>query len=134
MRKRIVTLSVIFAAGLGSLALAQAETASPPPDRCFFVNNFENWKASDARTIYIRVNTNRYYRLNLAGECPAMLWPDARLITVWRGSNVVCDALDWDLKVSNGPLREHFTEPCIVKTMTALTSAEASAIPKEFKP
>lgn len=133
MRKRTVTVLAMVAAAAGSLALAQAESPPPPkPDRCFFVRNFENWKAADARTIYIRVNLSRYYRLNLAGQCPALLWPDARLITVWRGSDVVCDALDWDLKVSNGA--HGITEPCIVKTMTALTGAEAAAIPKAFKP
>ncbi|MDE2495354.1 MAG: hypothetical protein KGL97_15765 [Alphaproteobacteria bacterium] len=132
MRKWIIVLSAIFAAGLGSLA--QAQTPPPKPDRCFFIGNFRNWKAPDARTIYIRVNFNRYYRLDLAGECPAMLWPDARLITVWRGSDVVCDALDWDLKVSNGPPREGAAEPCIVKTMIALSHDEAEAIPRAFKP
>lgn len=131
MRKRIMTM--LAAAAAGSLALAQAEPPpSPKPDGCFFVRNFENWKAPDARTIYIRVNFNRYYRLGLAGQCPALLRPDARLITVWRGSDVVCDALDWDLKVSNGA--HGIPVPCMVKTMTALTGAEAAAIPKEFKP
>jgi hypothetical protein len=132
MRKRILTVLAMVAAAAGSLALAQAESPPPKPDGCFFIRNFENWKAADARTIYIRVNFSRYYRLDLASECPALLRMDPRLITVWRGSDVVCDALDWDLKVSNGA--HGIAEPCIVKTMTALTGAEAAAIPKAFKP
>jgi hypothetical protein len=41
--------------------------------------------------------------------------------------------LDWDLKVSDDPIRG-FASPCIVKTMTALSDSEAAAIPRENKP
>jgi hypothetical protein len=44
----------------------------------------------------------------------------------------VCSALDWDLKVSQG--EDSIPQGCIVKTMTALTSEEAAAILKKFKP
>ena len=117
-------------------SLAAAVPASPVPAKgpqCFFIRNFENWKAPDARTLYIRVSLHQYYRLDLAGSCPALLWPDSHLITKWRGSDWVCSALDWDLKVSQGAVRG-FATPCIVKTMTALTAQEADAIPKKFKP
>jgi hypothetical protein len=96
------------------------------------VNGFENWKAPDAKTIYIRVNLHQYYRLDLAASCPALLWPDSHLITTWRGSDTVCSALDWDLKVSQG--FHSIPEACIVEAMTALTAEEAAAIPKKFKP
>jgi len=114
---------------------AVSDPAPPQPSgrrACFFVNNFENWRAPDAKTIYIRVGLHEYYRLDLAASCPALLWPDSHLVTKWRGSNVVCSALDWDLKVSQGP--QGISTPCIVKTMTALTPQEAAAIPKKFKP
>jgi hypothetical protein len=76
---------------------------------------------------------DKYYRLDLAGTCPALRQPDAHLITHTRGPDTVCAAIDWDLKVSEGA-SFRFSEPCIVKTMTLLTPGEVAAIPKEFKP
>jgi hypothetical protein len=75
---------------------------------------------------------DRYYRLDLSGRCPALRWPAAHLVTVFRGSDTVCSALDWDLKVSQAP--NGISEPCIVRQMTQLSPAEASAIPPKFKP
>jgi len=115
---------------------AMAEPASSTAaqgSRCFSIRNFQNWKARDAKTLYIRVDPRRYYRLDLAASCPALLSPNSHLITKWRGSSWVCSALDWDLKVSEDPMRG-FASPCIVKTMTALSDSEAGALPRKFKP
>jgi hypothetical protein len=134
--RSLFTGSIAACALLGLLASASADSASsagPRGNQCFFVRNFQSWKASDAKTIYIRVNLNQYYRLDLGSQCPGLLWPDARLITIWRGSDVVCSALDWDLKVGQGGVRG-FAQPCIVKTMTKLDPAAAAAIPPKFKP
>ena len=117
---------------VGSSAADPAGSSGANGTQCFLIRNFDNWKATDAKTIYIRVNLNQYYRLDLGSQCPALLWPDARLITKWRGSDSVCSALDWDLKVSNGI--HGFAQPCIVKTMTKLDPAAAAAIPPKFKP
>jgi hypothetical protein len=97
------------------------------------IRSFENWKAPDAKTIYIRVNLRQYYRLDLATSCPTLLSANSHLITKWRGSSWVCSALDWDLKVSDDPMRG-FASPCIVKTMTPLSESEAASIPRKFKP
>ena len=133
------TIPLLLASAVNLLAassLAAADPASTVPAKspeCFYIRDFENWKAPDAKTVYIRINSNKYFRLDLAGSCPALLWPDSHLITKWRGTNWVCTALDWDLKVSQGAIHG-FAKPCIVKTMTALTAQEASAIPRAFKP
>jgi len=82
--------------------------------------------------MYIRVNMNKYYRLDMSGSCPALLWPDAHLIMNVRGPDTICSPLDWDLKVSTG--LHGIPMPCIVKTMTPLTPDQAAAIPKKFKP
>jgi hypothetical protein len=111
---------------------ASAQQASAPPDRCFRIEQFQSWRAPDARTIYIRVLFDKFYRLDLAGVCPALKTPGSRLITHTRGPDLVCEPIDWDLRVSDG--MSGFTEPCIVKTMTPLAPAEVSAIPKGFKP
>ena len=99
---------------------------------CFFSNQFNNWKAADEKTLYIRVGVNRYYRLDLAGACRTALWPDAVLITRFRGSNAVCSAIDWDLKVAQRV--DGIPEGCIVSKMTELSSSEAEALPRKVKP
>lgn len=123
---------------LSVLALAIAPAAAQPAapasagNQCFFTTQFENWRAADAKTIYIRVRRNNFYRLAMGGECSAALLPSAQLVTVFRGSNLVCSALDWNMKVRPG-LHE-IPEPCIVKTMTKLSPAEAAALPVKARP
>lgn len=112
---------------------AFAQPVAAAHDQCFRIEEFQSWRAPDPRTIYIRVLSDKYYRLDLAGTCPALKTPDAHLITHTRGPDSVCSAIDWDLKVSEGPSFQ-FSEPCIVKTMTPLTPADVAAIPKGFKP
>jgi Family of unknown function (DUF6491) len=131
------TISVA-AVVLGAAFLTAPSFAQPaaPKDTCFSMTQFENWKAPDAKTIYIRVNMNRYYRLGLAGTCSELTWPQSHLITHTRGPDMVCGPLDWNLSVSDstGPMGHGFAEPCIVKTMTELSPAQVAAIPKKFKP
>ena len=115
-------------------ALAQPATKSNPAksNQCFMVSQFQNWRAADAKTLYIRVRSNHIYRLDLGGRCTPLLSPGARLITTFRGTTTVCSALDWDLKVSAGI--NDIVEPCLVKKMTELTPAEIKAIPKKAMP
>lgn len=111
---------------------ATAQPATPPANQCFFTNQFEQWRAPDARTINIRVRGNHYYRLGLGSECHALLDPGAFLVTTFRGASTVCSPLDWDLKVSSGigspPI------PCFVRTMTPLSPAEAKALTSKERP
>jgi len=123
--------ALLVSVGAASPASAQPETG--PQNQCFRIEQFQSWRAPDAKTIYIRVLSDKYYRLDLAGACPALKMPDAHLITHTRGPDTVCSAIDWDLKVSEGPSFQ-FSEPCVVKTMTPLSAADVVAIPKQFKP
>jgi hypothetical protein len=107
-----------------------ADAAAPAKNACFFSSQFQNWTAADAKTIYIRVNTNAFYRLDMAASCSQLKSIDPHLITKFSGSNTVCSALDWNLSVSDG----NISQACIVKKMTQLTPEEVSAIPKKFKP
>lgn len=124
MKRTLTALAAL--AAFGSIACAD-----PPVSSCFFVRDSWTWKAPDAHTMYIRVFPNRFFRLDLAAQCPTLLRPTAQLLTVHRGSSV-CDALDWDLKVSSGIGAPAI--PCIVKKMTPLTPAEAAQIPDKFRP
>lgn len=131
---------LIFSAAMGLTVLsapAFAEDMARPAPRCFSMQEFQGWKAPDARTIYIRVGVNDFYRLDLSAPCQSLLYPDSHLITKVRGSDQVCSGVDWDLSVSDssGMTRgAGFKEACIVKTQTPLSPAEVAQIPKKFKP
>jgi len=130
---RWLAAAAALAGGLSLFATVSAQPPAPAPrNTCFYPTQFENWKAPDPRTIFIRVNLNRYFRLDLSGECATLTWPDSHLITHVRGSDTICSAVDWDLKVSQGV--DGIPEPCIVKTMTELSPAQVAAIPAKFKP
>ena len=134
MRNSATQLALGFVTGLSLVTAAPGLAQTPPQhNACFFSNEFQGWKAPDARTIFIRVGVHRYYRLDLSGTCQSLLLPDSHLITKVRGSNQICSAVDWDLSVAQSPPGS-FPEACIVKQMTLLTPQEAAAIPPKFKP
>ncbi|HTT82619.1 MAG TPA: DUF6491 family protein [Rhizomicrobium sp.] len=121
---------------LAALTMGADPTAAQPAAQqniCFPFNQMEGWKAPDNKTIFIRVNLNRYYRLDLAGSCPALTMPNSHLVTKITGTDLICSAIDWQLSVAQSP-PESIPEPCIVKKMTLLTPQEAAAIPPKYKP
>jgi hypothetical protein len=129
-------LHTIAVALLTALLLSPVVRAQPEqPNRgqaCFFSRNFEQWRSPDPSTIIIRVGINRFYRLDLSAPCPTLQFPDARLISVFRGSDSICGPLDWDLRVTQYPAG--ITEQCIVKSMTQLTPEQVATIPTRFRP
>jgi hypothetical protein len=124
----------VFALALTASPVAAQPAAAPGggPKECFFTNQFETWRAADARTINIRVRGNHYYRLELGSACPALLDPGARLVTTFRGTSTVCSALDWDLKVSSGIGSPAI--PCFVRKMTRLSPSEVAALTTKARP
>ena len=125
------TIFLIAALSAFKTAPVAAETA-PPAGQCFSSTEMGNWRAADASTLYVRVHLNKIYRIDLRGRCSLLTAPGARLITTFRGSNLVCSPLDWDLKVSEGIGGD--VEPCIVKAMTQLSPEEIKALPKKVTP
>ena len=133
---RTISIALLAAGLLGAAVSVADETAAAKPKpgpACFFVRDFGAWKpAADAKSIFIRVEPKRYLRLELASKCPTLTWPDARLITNWHTTSA-CDALDWDIKVSQGP-PGNFVSPCIVKKVHEMTPEEVAALPKTQRP
>lgn len=129
MMQIFLSLSVLFGALFGGLpALAQGDSK-----QCFHMSEMQGWKAPDSKTMYIRVGVNRYFRVDLAYECPTLKSIGAFLVTKAHGSDLVCDPIDWDLKVAEPP-PGGMAEPCMVKAMRPMTADEVKAIPPEFKP
>jgi hypothetical protein len=124
--KRLACLAAALAL-TGSMAASTANAASS----CFWSSEYWRWKAADAKTIYIRVGIKRFFRLDLTTACHNIEMSNVYLVTTIRGSNLICNGIDWDLKATQDG---GIAQGCIVKTMTALTPEEAAAIPAKFKP
>lgn len=123
-----LTTAIVF----GASAASAQPVSAPPSNSCFFINQFQTWKAPDDKTMFIRVGSNRYFRLDMAGSCSALKGINPHLITRFSGTNSICSKLDWNLKVARAPGSP--PEACIVSAMTELTPEEVKAIPKKFKP
>ena len=117
---------------LAHIAPVKTNVSGNRAGSCFFVNQFDNWRAPNPKTLYIDTNFHHYYRLDLAGAYPMLRWPDAYLVMNVEGPDTICSAIDWDLAVDTQP--GGFAEHIIVKKMTALTPAEVAAIPSKFRP
>ena len=137
-------LKALSLAGLVSVTLvsaADAQQSHVPAARaagerskCFFANQFQQWRDVDDKTIYIQVNLNDYYRLDMVSSCPVLTYPNPHLVTRVNGPDTICTALNWDLRVADGTGPGSFAEPCIVENMTKLTPTEAAEYPKKYKP
>jgi hypothetical protein len=132
-QKFIFRLAILLTVAFLAITVgpATAETVKPA-GQCFSSTQMGNWRAGDASTLYIRVRLNQIYRIDLKNRCSFLTAPGARLITTFRGSNLVCSPLDWDLKVSSGI--GGAVEPCMVKAMTPLSPEEIAALPKKAMP
>ena len=109
-----------------------ADDPAASRSHCFSSDQFQGWRAQNARTIYIRANANRYYRLDLARECPDIVRTQAQLTLDVPGGGLICSAADFTLKASRG--FPDVLGPCFVKAMTELSAAEVADLPPKLKP
>ena len=101
MGKHLTAVVLAGSAALALLAGGAAQAQPKPAVQCFFSNQWNGWRATpDSKAIYIRVGVNTIYRLDLVDACPELQDGDAHLITHIHGSDSICSALDFDLKVS----------------------------------
>lgn len=128
---RPIPVSLIAGLLLSPVVRAQPEQTNGG-QACFFSRNFEQWRAPDPGTIIIRVGISQFYRLDLSTPCPTLQFPEAYLVSVFRGSDSICGPLDWDIRVAQYPAG--ITEQCIVKSMTRLTPEQVATIPPRFRP
>lgn len=123
---------IAAAAILSTTGPVAAQPAARATSQCFYSKDWSSWKPSaDSTAIYIRVGIDRVYRLDLGAACPALQAPDVHLVTKIRGSSLICDALDLDLRVADD---QGVTTGCILSKITPLSAAEAAALPKNLRP
>jgi Family of unknown function (DUF6491) len=125
MTLKPLCLAVLLVSGI-------APTAADPHPRCFSVTEMNGWRSPDGKTIYLRTGTNRYYRLELARQCSTLTSINPHLVLTNRQGNLICSALDLDVKVGESPAG--IVEPCLPKSLTELSAAEAAALPRDAKP
>ena len=114
------------------LILGAAPAAADPHPRCFSVSEMNGWRSPDGSSIYIRTGVDRYYRMDLARQCSTLKSINPHLVLRSRGGNLICSALDLDVKASESP--DGIVEPCFPKTLSELSAAEVAALSKNAKP
>jgi hypothetical protein len=139
----------VAAALIGGHALAATDNPSTP---CFFITQWQGWKAPNPNTIYLGVNLHDVYRVDLSAGSPQLMWPAVHLLSEVRGSNSICSAIDLQLYVVednaagfrngvgsgingfNFASGSGFRVPLIARKLTKLTPEEIAAIPKQYRP
>ena len=119
---------------LATVPAAQAQTeAAPKPTPCFSIRDWQGWKADGDQTLYLKVRMHDIYRVDLADKESFLNAPNMHLITKSYGSDMICNAIDLDLKIADnvGP---QFATRLFVKSITKLTPEEAAALPDKVKP
>ena len=116
-----------------TLAQSEAPAAAAKPTRpCFSLSRWRGgWRAPSKDVVYLGVNVNDVYRLDLDGGSPELLWPDVHLVNIVRGGDTVCAPIDLDLSVAD----DHgFRTPLFMKSITRLTPEEVAALPPKQRP
>ena len=144
-------LAGVAAALIGIAGQASAATDKPSTP-CFFITQWQGWKAPDNKTLYLGVNLHDVYRVDLSAGSPQLLWSDIHLISLVRGSDSICSAIDLQLYVVednaagfrngvgsgingfNFASGSGFRVPLIARKLTKLTPAEVAAIPPKYRP
>ena len=120
----------IWLAGAGGAAADGAGDVR----QCFRSHDYRAFRPVDDHTFVIRTGVNDDYRIETSDACPELLYPQATLLTVVRGSDLICGPLDWDLRVGQSSDPAATFVPCIVKSQTRLSKAEVAALPKGQRP
>jgi hypothetical protein len=138
-------LGGMAAALIAGHAVAGARAPTPgasPGTPCFFITQWQGWKAPNSHTIYLGVNLHDVYRVDLSAGSPQLMWSDSHLISRVRGSDSICSAIDLQLAVAQSNLPgpaglnygADFAVPLIATKLTKLTPDEIAAIPKQYRP
>jgi hypothetical protein len=116
-----------------TLAQSGAQPAAAKPARhCFSLSRWRGgWRAPAKDVLYLGIDMNDVYRLDLNGGSIELLRADVHLVNIARGGDEVCAPIDLDLFVSDG---HGFKVPLFVKTITKLTPEEVAALPAKLRP
>lgn len=123
----------VTAVGVTTLGVAAPAFAAAPDAtaNCFQSQQWQDWRAPDSKTIYVRVHNKDIWRIDLSGGSNLLTDPANHLIDNLQDSQWICRPTDLsNLKVSDGRV----VEPLFVKAITKLTPEQAAAIPQKDRP
>ncbi len=125
---------VIVLAGVAALALCAAQPAaagmsSPSHKQCFRASEIDSTNHFNPSQVNVKTIDRRYFKIKLVGDCRGPDY-DAPLIVRTVGSGTICDAIDLDLAIGGhgGPT------PCLIKSISPMSAAEAAALPRRERP
>jgi hypothetical protein len=128
----LLATALLAAAAPALAAEKSAGPKAPPAARtCFFLSDWDGWKAPDDNTLYLKVRLRDVYRVDLAHGTSQLTSPGVHLVSIVRGSSQVCAPIDLDLRVSDSM---GFATPIMARSITKLTPEEIAAIPKKDRP
>jgi len=121
---RLLAGGALALTALAALPAAAATDGYSSNRPCFFINQWQGWKADGPNTIYLRVNIRDIYRADLSAGSEQLTWPGSyHLISKVVGSSSICTPLDLQLAVSDS---HGFYQPLIVKSLVKLTPEEVA--------
>jgi hypothetical protein len=131
LRSTLVSGALALAAvGFAALPAATANASESHP--CFFISQWEGWKADGPNVLYLKVNMHDIYRVDLSAGSQELTWPGSyHLVSRVEGSSSICTALDLQLAVSDG---HGFYQPLIARSIVKLTPDEIAHLPRKVLP
>jgi len=121
-------MRLLILAGLSALAAASGAAAQPQSstDPCFLSRYVRGHTTDGKDSVYLNVDGTAVFRVSTDATCLSHATASDPILIADRGSGKVCTRQDIELQVRG--LR------CIVKSVTKLTPAEVSALPKALQP
>ena len=116
----------LAAAGAVCAALPTAE-ASPSEAACFHLENIQGTKLDGPRTLYVRADGGRTFRVEFAADCNTAAAYSLVLHPV-SNNDQICQPIELNVRVRD---TGEFCEP---RAITRLTPDEAAALPAKVRP
>lgn len=130
--QRMFLVLAVSAVALASFATPNVEAAPRKkidPTQCFETHRMTKWASEDGRNIFVMLNTGQVFQVTLANDCPG--------ITTYR---TLAFETDFNDKICNGQASTIITRSgagplhCPVKSIRALSTDEAKALPDKQRP
>jgi hypothetical protein len=128
--RALIAAGIVAGAGIANAAVAEPE-APPGQPACFFISQWQGWKAPASDVLYLGMNGRGVFRVGLAKGTP--LLQNSSYYLVWRDrpTGSICQPVQINLALSDG---KGLYVPLIAKSLTRLSPEEVAAIPKRYRP